>query len=340
MTKASDVFTLKNSKGVEVTFIARGGQVTGIKVPNTKGEIADVVIGYETTEGALAGDAYFGALCGRYANRIVKGQFELNGETIQLDVNNGPNHLHGGNDGFNMRTWEVEEVELPQFAQAYNLSLVSPDGDQNYPGELTTIVTYGLTEDNEFVIEYDAVSTKDTIINLTSHAYFNLEGAGTGTVAEHELLLNAEKFTPIDGEIGTVTGEISEVKGTGMDFTSAKKIGETLTADCPQVKLVDGIDHNFVINGYDGSLKLAARLEHKGAGRTMEVYTDQPGVQIYTGSHFDGSEKGKLGAPIEKWAGVALETQIFPDSPNKANFPNATLKAEEHYKHTCVYKFI
>jgi aldose 1-epimerase len=340
MTKASDVFTLKNSKGVEVTFIARGGQITGIKVPNDKGEVADVVIGYETTEEALAGDAYFGALCGRYANRIVKGQFELNGEKIQLDVNNGPNHLHGGNDGFNLRTWSVEEVKLPQFAQAYNLMLLSPDGDQNYPGELSTIVTYGLTEDNEFVIEYDAVSTKDTIINLTSHAYFNLEGAGTGTIAEHELTINANKFTPIDGEIGTVTGEIAEVKGTGMDFSSGKKIGETLTADCPQVKLVDGIDHNFVINGYDGSLKLAARLEHKGAGRTMEVYTDQPGVQIYTGSHFDSSEKGKQGAPIEKWAGVALETQIFPDSPNKANFPNATLKAEEHYKHTCVYKFI
>ncbi|MBK3519844.1 aldose epimerase family protein [Carboxylicivirga marina] len=338
--KASDVFKLKNKNGVEVIFIARGGQITGIKVPNNKGEIADVVIGYETTEGALAGDAYFGALCGRYANRIVNGQFELNGEKYQLDINNGPNHLHGGSDGFNLRTWEVEEVQLPQFAQSYKLTLVSPDGDQNYPGELTTLVTYGLTEDNEFVIEYDAVSTKDTIINLTSHAYFNLEGAGTGTVAEHELLINADKFTPIDGEIGTVTGEIAEVKDTAMDFTTAKSIGETLSADCPQVKLVDGIDHNFVINGYDGSLKLAARLEHKAAGRTMEVYTDQPGVQIYTGSHFDSSEKGKLGAPIEKWAGVALETQIFPDSPNKEHFPDAILKAEEHYKHICVYKFL
>lgn len=340
MTKASDVFTLKNKNGVEVTFIGRGGQVTGIKVPNAKGEVADVVVGYETVEGALAGDAYFGAICGRYANRIVKGQYELNGEKQQLDINNGPNHLHGGVDGFNMRTWDVEEVQLPQFAQAYKLMLVSPDGDQNYPGELTVVVTYGLTEDNEFVIEYDAESTKDTIINLTSHAYFNLEGAGKGTVAEHELVLNAEKYTPIDGEIGTVTGEIAEVKGTAMDFTSGKKIGEALTADCPQVKLVDGIDHNFVINSYDGSLRLAARLEHEASGRTMEVYTDQPGVQIYTGSHFDSSETGKLGAPIEKWGGVALETQIFPDSPNKEHFPNAVLKAGERYSHTCVYKFV
>ncbi|MCU4155656.1 galactose mutarotase [Carboxylicivirga sp. A043] len=340
MANAADTYTLKNSNNIEVTFIARGGQITGIKVPNTRGEMADVVIGYETTEKALAGDAYFGALCGRYANRIVNGQFELNGEKIQLDTNNGSNHLHGGNDGFNLRTWDVEEVDLPQFAQAYKLMLVSPDGDQNYPGELTTVVTYGLTEDNELVIEYDAVSTKDTIINLTSHAYFNLAGAGTGTIAEHELTLNADKFTPIDGEIGTVTGEILDVEKSAMDFRSAKKIGEALSADCPQVKLVDGIDHNFVINGFDGMLKLAARLEHEASGRAMEVYTDQPGIQIYTGSHFDGSETGKLGNPIEKWAGLAMETQIFPDSPNKEHFPDATLKAEEHYKHTCVYKFI
>ena len=338
--KASDVFTLKNSNNVEVTFIARGGQITSIKVPDAKGEIADVVIGYDSVEGALAGDAYFGAICGRYANRIVKGQFELNDETYQLDVNNGPNHLHGGIDGFNLRTWDVEKVDLPQFAQAYKLMLVSPDGDQNYPGELTTVVTYGLTNDNEFVIEYDAESNKDTIINLTSHAYFNLKGAGTGTVAEHKLLINADKFTPIDGEIGTVTGEIEPVKDTAMDFTSAKKIGEALSADCPQVKLVDGIDHNFVINDYNGDLKLAARLEDTESGRAMEVYTDQPGVQIYTGSHFDSSEIGKSGDPIEKWAGVALETQIFPDSPNKEHFPNAVLKVGERYKHTCVYKFI
>ncbi|WP_439185141.1 aldose epimerase family protein [Carboxylicivirga taeanensis] len=340
MTNAADVFTLKNSKGVEVTFIARGGQITSIKVPNAKGEVADVVIGYDTVEEALAGDAYYGAICGRYANRIVKGEFELNGQSYQLETNNGPNHLHGGTDGFNLRTWEVEQVELPQFAQACQLTLVSPDGDQGYPGELTTIVTYGLTEDNELVIEYDAVADKDTIINLTSHAYFNLDGAGAGTIAEHELTLNADKFTPIDGEIGTVTGEIAEVKDTSMDFTAAKKIKEALQADCPQVKLVDGIDHNFVINGYDGSLKLAARLESPLSGRCMEVYTDQPGVQVYTASHFDGSETGKQGRPIEKWAGLALETQIFPDSPNKAHFPEATLKAEEHYRHTCVYKFI
>ncbi len=340
MTKASDVFTLKNDNNVEVTFIGRGGQITGIKVPDSKGELADVVIGYETVDAALAGDAYFGALCGRYANRVVKGQFEIDGESYQLDINNGPNHLHGGVEGFNLRVWEVESYIDPKFVQAYKLSLTSPDGDQKYPGELTVCVIYGLTEDNELVIDYTAETTKPTIINLTSHAYFNLKGAGTGTIEKHELQLNASKYTPIDGEIGTVTGEIAEVKGTAMDFVDAKLIGDACNSEDPQVKLVDGIDHNFVIDGFDGSLRLAARLTDPESGREMEVYTDQPGVQIYTGSHFDSSETGKLGAPIEKWAGVALETQIFPDSPNKENFPNAILKPGDTYKHTCVYKFI
>ncbi len=340
MTKASDIFTLKNANNIEVSFIGRGGQIVGIKVPDSKGEVADVVIGYETVEEALAGDAYLGALCGRYANRIVDGKFELDGVAYQLDTNNGPNHLHGGVDGFNLRVWDVEANEDPKFAQSYKLSLTSPDGDQKYPGELKVNVIYGLTNDNEFVIDYTAETSKTTIINLTSHAYFNLKGAGTGSVENHELQLNASKYTPIDGEIGTVTGTIDEVKDTAMDFIDGKKIGEACHSSDEQVKLVDGIDHNFVIDGFDGSLKLAARLMDPESGREMEVYTDQPGIQVYTGSHFDSSEKGKLGNPIEKWAGVALETQIFPDSPNKDNFPNAVLKPGEVYKHTCVYKFI
>jgi len=340
MTKASDVFRLKNSNKVEVTFIGRGGQITGIKVPDTKGEIADVVIGYQTVGETLAGDGYLGALCGRFANRIVNGKFELDGTKYQLECNNDSNHLHGGVDGFNSRTWEVEAISDRKYAQAYKLSLVSEDGDQGYPGKLTVEVIYGLTNDNEFVIDYTANTTKSTIINLTSHAYFNLKGAGTGNVLGHELELNASKYTPIDGKIGTVTGEIAEVKDTAMDFIDPKGIGEACNSKDAQVKLVDGIDHNFVIAGYDGSLRIAARLVDPESGRELEVYTDQPGVQIYTGSHFDSTEVGKLGAPIEKWAGVALETQIFPDSPNKENFPNAVLKPGKTYKHTCVYKFI
>ncbi len=340
MNKASDVFKIKNRNGVVVTFIARGGQVIGIEVPDRDGQVDDVVIGYQSVEDALAGDGYFGAICGRYANRIVEGKFDLNGETIQLDCNNDKNHLHGGVDGFNNRVWEVKPNQEKRFSESYKLALVSPDGDQKYPGELKIEVVYGLTEENEFVIEYNAVSSKDTIINLTSHAYFNLEGAGKGTVEGHELEMNASKYTPISGVIGTVTGDIADVKGTAMDFVDTKTIGEAIASDDAQVALVDGIDHNFVIDGYDGNLRLAARLNDPVSGREMEVFTDQPGIQIYTGSHFDGTETGKLGSPIVKWAGVAMETQIFPDSPNKEHFPNAVLKAGETYNHTCVYKFI
>jgi aldose 1-epimerase len=339
MTKSSDIFILKNRNRVEVSFIARGGQITSIKVPNANGEIADVVIGYDTIDDALAGDAYFGAICGRFANRIVNGQFQIDGTTYQLECNDNKNHIHGGSDGFNNRVWKVEPIEDHRYEQAYKLSIVSVDGDQNYPGELTVSVTYGLTEDNEFVIDYLAESTKDTVINLTSHAYFNLKGAGTGTIEKHELQLNASKYTPIDKEIGTVSGEIADVKDTAMDFIESKAIGEAVNSDDSQIKLFGGIDHNFVIDGYSGDLRLAARLFDPESKRGMEVYTDQPGVQVYTGCHFNSSEKGKLGAPIEKWAGVALETQVFPNSPNHDHFPNAILRAGEKYKHVCIYKF-
>jgi aldose 1-epimerase len=336
MSLASDVFTINNSNGVEVTFIAHGGQITSIKVPNAAGDIADVVIGYDTVDEALAGDGYFGALCGRYANRIVDGQFSLDGQNHQLDINNGPNHLHGGNDGFNSRVWDVESVG----SNAYKLSLLSPDDDQKYPGELKVEVIYRLTEENEFSIEYSAETTKATIINLTSHAYFNLKGAGTGTIENHELQITASRFTPISGELETVTGEITPVAGSALDFSNPIAIGKACLSDDEQVKLVDGIDHNFVIDNYDGFLQLAATLSDPDSGRKLNVYTDQPGIQIYTGSHFDGSETGKNGTPIIKWAGLAMETQIFPDSPNKAHFPNAVLKPGETYRHICVYQFV
>ncbi len=339
-TKASDVFTLKNKNNMEVTFMAHGGRVISIKVPDAKGNMADVVIGYQTPAEALKGDAYFGALCGRYANRVVKGKFTIDDTEYQLDCNNGDNHLHGGFDGFNTRVWEVEPLELLQYEQAYKLSLVSPDGDQKYPGEVSVTVIYGITNDNQFAIEYSARTTKPTIINPTSHAYFNLKGAGTGTIENHELQLNAANYTPIAEELGTVDGSIVPVRGTPMDFTKAKKLGVTCNADDHQVKLGSGLDHNFVIDGEEGVLKLAATLSDPDSGRKMEVYTDQPGIQIYTGGHFDSSETGKLGAPIQKWEGVAMETQIFPDSPNHEHFPNAILRPDETYKHTCVYKFV
>ncbi len=337
---SKEVYTLKNKNGVEISFMANGGRIISVKVPDARGEVADVVVGYDTPEEALAGDAYFGALCGRYANRIVEGKFTIDGVEYRLDKNNGNNHLHGGFEGFNVREWSVEPVSTGKYAQAYKLTLVSPEGDQKYPGELKVGVIYGLTEDNEFVIDYTAETDKPTVINLTSHPYFNLNGAGNGTVEEHELQINAAKYTPIDGDLGTVSGEIADVKGTPFDFTEGKNIGEALSAKADQLDFGGGgIDHNFVVDGFDGTVRLAATLKDPKSGRTMEVYTDQPGVQVYTGNHFDGTDTGKQGKPIVKWGGVALETQIFPDSPNHYHFPNAVLRPGETYKHLCVYKF-
>ncbi len=339
--KATDSFTLKNNNGVEVTFTAHGGRLVSIKAPSPKGEIADVVIGYDTIEESVVGDLYFGALCGRFANRVSKGQFVLDGVQYQLDVNNGPNHLHGGFDGFHNKVWNVEPTSKEGSVAAYKLTLTSTDGDQKYPGELNVNVVYSLTADNQFVIEYEAETSKPTIINLTSHPYFNLKGAGNGDVCDHELQLMASRYTTIDPELGTCGGEIADVAGTPMDFTSVKTIGKAVHENNQQLQLGGGgIDHNFVIDNGGNSVVLAARLRDPESGRVMEVYTDQPGVQIYTGNHFDGTTIGKGQKGIVKFGGVALETQIFPNSPNIEHFPNAVLRPGEKYKHTCVYKFI
>lgn len=332
-------YSLKNSNNVEITFIARGGQVVSLKVPDAKGNIADVVVGYDTVEEALKGDAYLSAICGRFANRIASGKFELDGVAYQLDVNNSPNHLHGGNDGFNLREWSVEETTVEGATSAYKLTLVSPDGDQNYPGELSVAVIYSLNDANEFKIEYEAVTTKPTVINLTSHPYFNMNGEGD--VNNHDLLLMCDKYTPIDEVLGTCGGEIAPVADTVMDFTSTKKIAETSNSDFPQMALGGGgLDHNFVVNGGgEGKVVKAAVLTAPESGRTLEVYTDQPGIQLYTGNHFDGTDIGKGQKPMPKQAGIAFETQIFPNSPNCEKYPNAVLRPGETYRHTCIYKF-
>ena len=337
--KASDSFTVKNNNGIEITFAAHGGRLISVKVPSAKGEIADVLVGYDKVEEALSGDLFFGALCGRYANRIVGGKFELDGKTIQLDVNNGPNHLHGGYEGFNQRVWDVEEIEKEGCTSAWRLSLISPDGDQKYPGELSVKVVYSLNDNNEFAIEYEAETTKPTVINLTSHPYFNLTGDLSQSAGEHLLTLNADTFTPIDPKVETCNGQFAEVKGTPMDFTSEKAVKEAVFSDFEQIKMVDGLDHNFVINKGGDALTKAAVLREPVSGRTLEVFTDQPGIQVYTGNHFDGSETGKGGVPLQKYCGVALETQIFPNSPNHDNFPNAVLRPGEKYTHSCIYKF-
>jgi aldose 1-epimerase len=336
-TLASDTFTLKNDNKVEITFMALGGRLISIKAPSPSGKIADIVIGYDTVEESIKGDMYFAALCGRFANRISEGKFTIDGIEYQLDVNNGPNHLHGGFDGFNNRIWNVEKTKKPGAVAAYKLSLVSPDGDQKYPGELKVSVVYSLTADNQFCIEYEAETSKPTVINLTSHPYFNLKGSGD--VMNHQVQIMADTYTPIDPKIGTCGGEIAKVAGTAMDFTTSKKMSEALNSNFEQVKMVDGIDHNFVINNGGVKVVLAAIIKDPESGRCLEVYTDQPGIQMYTGNHFDGLAIGKGGNPIIKYAGIALETQIFPNSPNCENYPDAVLRPGEKYTHTCIYKF-
>lgn len=337
--KASDTFTLKNDNGVEITFTAEGGRLVSVKVPSKNNGVADVIIGYDTVAEALKGDQYFGAICGRYANRIANGEFELDGKKYKLDTNDAPNHLHGGNEGFNKRVWSVEPTVKNGAVSAFKLTLTSPDGDQKYPGELKISVIYSLSADNSFCIEYEAETDKPTVVGLTCHPYFNLKGAGTGDATEQELQLMASKYTTIDPKQMTCMGEIADVKGTPMDFTLPKKVKLALVDKHPQIRLVDGIDHNFVIDGGGKGVKLAARFHDPETNRTMEVYTDQPGIQIYTGNHFDGSDKGKLGVGMVKYAGFAFETQIFPNSPNIDKFPNAILRPGETYKHTCIYKF-
>ncbi|WP_421920975.1 aldose epimerase family protein [Marinifilum sp.] len=332
------VYTLKNNV-VEIDFIPRGGQIISIRVPDSNGNIADVVVGYDSLEETLNGDGYFGAICGRYANRIVKGEFEIDKEKFQLDCNDNTNHLHGGHEGFHAKIWDVTEVDLGQFVQAYKLSLTSEDGDQNYPGKLDVTVVYGLTEDNQFVIEYAAETSKPTVINLTSHPYFNLNGAGNGSAVYHQLQINASYYTPISAELGTTSGIIARVNGTPFDFTKPKSVQLACDANHEQINMIGGIDHNFVLDDFNGSVKLAGILTDPESGRKLEVYTDQPGIQIYTGAHFDGSERGKNGNPIQQCQGIAMETQIFPNSPNYDHFPNALLKPGERYTHVCIYKF-
>lgn len=336
--QAADSFVLKNKNGIEITFTAHGGRITSIKWPSPDGDIVDVVVGFDTIEESLKGDLYFGALCGRYANRVHKGRFTIDGESCQLDTNNGENHLHGGFEGFNNRIWDVKPFNSGNL-NAFRLSLTSPHGDQKYPGTLNVSVIYSLSESNELRIEYEANTSKATIINLTSHSYFNLKGAGKGNVLDQLLTVYADQYTPINAETGTADGAIDHVNNTPFDFTWPKHIAEAVNSKSDQIRMVDGLDHNFVLRKNGTGVSHAATLLDPASGRQLDVYTDQPGLQVYTGNHFDGSMTGKKGAKISQYAGVALETQIFPNSPNVAHFPNAILRPGETYRHTCVYKF-
>ena len=333
--KMVKLYTLKNTNGVISQVINYGCKVVNLWMPDKKGNFVDIVTGYNNIDDYLKStEPYFGAIIGRYGNRIAKGQFTLNDTLYTLAVNNNENHLHGGIKGYNAIVWEAEQTDR----QTIVFTHVSPDMDEGYPGELTMKVQYQLTDENELKIEYWATTTKSTPVNLTHHSFFNLKGENGGTINDHILQINADYYTPVDKRL-IPTGEIAPTEGTPMDFRNPTTIGERVDADFEQLKFGMGYDHNWGLNQADEGLTLAAKVIEPTSGRTMEVYTNEPGIQFYGGNFLNGSEIGKSGVPYEHRTSFCLETQHYPDSPNKENFPSCILNPGEEYYSICVYKF-
>jgi aldose 1-epimerase len=334
---ALDLFTLKNASGMEVSVTNYGGIITSLKVPDRNGKIDDVTLGYDSIDGYLKSTPYFGAIIGRYGNRIGKAQFELDGKTYKLPANDGPNTLHGGVKGFDKVVWQAEPFER-EGERGIIFTYVSPDGEEGFPGTLSSRVTYTLTDKNELAFDYQATTDKPTVVNLTQHAYFNLAGDGSGDVLGHELTINADRYTPVSSTL-IPTGELASLEGTPLDFRTKTAIGARIDAAHEQIKRAGGYDHNYVLNREGDGLALAARVEEPKTGRVMEVHTTEPGIQFYSGNFLDGSITGKQGHVYNKRNGLCLETQHFPDSPNQPSFPSTTLKPGEEYKSRTVYTF-
>jgi aldose 1-epimerase len=326
-----NLYTFKNANDVEVSITNYGGTITSIMAPNRHGVFGDVVLGYETLDEYIQNPRYFGALIGRFANRIDGGRFSLNGVEYQLAQNNGANHLHGGVKGFDKRVWQATETPA-----GLHLEYFSPDGEENYPGNLSVAVDYSLNDENELRIDYHATTDKDTIINLTNHSYFNL--AGHGTILDHELTVFAESWIPVREDL-IPYGEIHLVEGTPLDFRTPHTIGSRLDQLIPEISYSQGYDHTLSLRGQDGSIRWVARLREPVSGRVLEVFTTQPGMQVYSGNFLDGSLVGKGGVRYEKYAALCLETQHFPDSPNHPNYPNTVLRAGDRYHEITIYKF-
>lgn len=332
------IFTLKNSYGMEARIINLGGTIVSLKVPDNKGKLDDIVLGYDKFDNYLVKGPYFGAIIGRYANRIENATFKLNNVKYRLEKNNGENHLHGGLVGFDKVIWNAEIIKSGK-NECLQFTYYSKDGEEGYPGNLKVKVVYTLTEENELCIEYNAVSDKDTIVNLTNHSYFNLSGHSSGDILSHKVKINAHKFTPINKYL-IPTGEILDVKGTPMDFTELTPIKEGIFANYDQLVYAKGFDHNWVLNVSGKSPEKAAEVFDEKSGRVMEVYTTMPGVQFYTGNFIDGAPVGKDNTLYKNRSGLCLETQYFPNSINYKHFPSPILKAGELYKHITIYKFL
>ena len=333
--KEVKLFTLQNKNGVVTQITNYGGRVVNLWTPDKNGNFDDIVLGYETMEGYLkSNEIYYGALIGRYGNRIGKGMFHLNDTVYKLALNNDENHLHGGIDGFNNVVWEASQID----EQTLELRYLSPDMEEGYPGNLKVKVKYQLTDDNELKTEYWATTDKPTPVNLTQHSFFNLKGVGNGDVLDNILQINADFYTPVDKGL-IPTGDIAPVEGTPMDFRNPTAVGKRINDDFEQLKFGLGYDHNWVLNQSDSGLTFAAKVVEPVSGRTIKVYTNEPGLQVYTGNFLDGSDSGKGGKTFGYRGAICLETQHFPDSPNKPDFPTTILNPGDEYYSICVYKF-
>lgn len=327
-----ELFSMRSARGTEIDITNYGGIIVAIRSRDREGKLGDIAIGFDSLEGYLGTHPYFGALIGRYANRIGKAAFELNGVSYKLAANNGPNHLHGGLRGFDKVVWQAKAGE-----DSLELNYTSRDGEEGYPGALSVRVVYTLSSDDVFRIDYLATTDRETVVNLSNHTYFNL--AGEGDVLGHEVMINADKFTPVDATL-IPTGELKPVRGTPFDFTKSTAVGARIdNVKDEQIKFGGGYDHNFVLNGGGKTLALAAEVYEPKSGRALTVSTDQPGVQFYTGNFLDGKLKGKGGRPIPKRGALCLETQHFPDSPNKPAFPSTALKPGEEFRSSTTWKF-
>jgi len=328
-------YTLKNKNGMIVKITNYGARITSIVAPDRDGNMADVTLGYDSVEGYINAidRPYFGSVVGRYGNRIGKGRFSIDGAEYELATNNGENHLHGGNMGFDKVVWGAEVVE-----NGVKLTYLAKDGEEGYPGNLKLSVTYTLTDDNEIVMHYEATTDKATVVNVTNHAYFNLAGEGAATINDHVLQINASRFTPVDEGLIT-TGEQRDVKGTPFDFRKPKAIGKDLETDDEQMKFGLGYDHNWLLDRKGDGMETAAVLHEPKSGRILEVITEEPALQFYGGNFLDGRLVGKSGRAYEHRSGLCLETQHSPDSPNKPDWPSVILRPGEQYDTTTIYKF-
>jgi len=332
------LYTLTNKSGMEVKITNYGGTITSLKAPDRNKKFADVVLGFENLDQytAKSNTGHFGALIGRYGNRIAHGVFQLNGHTYHVPVNDGPNSLHGGIRGFDRRVWRAKEVSTDQ-GPGLELRYTSEDGEEGYPGKLEVTVRYTLDDKNALHIDYSATTNKDTVVNLTNHTYFNLGGAGSGSILGEKLMLNADRFTPVDSTL-IPTGKIQPVAGTPFDFRKPTEIGSRINQDDEQLKFGRGYDHNFVLNHPGDLSAIAARVEDANSGRVLEVHTDQPGIQFYTGNFLDGSVSG-IGGPFTHRSALCLETQHYPDSPNHPDFPSTTLRAGQRFHSVTIFQF-